>query len=114
MYPNSNIAYSLDSVTYDTEHYTASLDDAPGSDWDYCPLCGEKLRFGQQTTEGPNRYALHGDCYSQALHAAVEADEDVSDPCGEWLSDAISEAILARGEQYDTGKYPQLWNTKIR
>lgn len=107
MQPNPNIDYSPDSVTYDTERYTASLSDSrdAGSDWEYCPLCGEKLRFGQQTVAGPNGYILHDRCYTVALHEAVEVDADVADPVGEWLSDSISEAIIARGEQYDDYKY---------
>ncbi|MDE6499307.1 MAG: hypothetical protein K2K83_01200 [Rikenella sp.] len=76
---------------------------------DYCPLCGEEVCFGQHAVEGPNGYLLHSRCYEAELHNAVEWDVDVSDPQGEWLSDAISEAITARGELYDTDKFPQLW-----
>lgn len=80
---------------------------------DYCPICGEEIRFGQHTTEGPNGYLLHSRCYEAELHNAVEWDVDISDPKGEWLSDAISNAIIERGEQYDTAKFYQLWKSKI-
>lgn len=75
---------------------------------DFCPLCGEEIRFGQHAMEGPNDYLLHSRCYEAELHNAVEWDVDVSDPQGEWLSDAIASAIIDRGEQYDTDKFPQL------
>lgn len=75
---------------------------------DFCPLCGVEIRFGEHAVGGPNGYWLHGRCYEAELHNAVDWDVDVSDPQGEWLSDAISEAVAARGEVY-TDKYPQLW-----
>lgn len=91
----------------DTARYTASLSGSVthDADWEYCPLCGNKIRFGQQTVDGPNGYTLHDNCHTIALHDAVEADADLADPVGEWLSDSISEAIIARGEQYDDYKY---------
>lgn len=115
MYANG-ITLTLPGLELDTARYTASLDDdqtetRPG---EYCPLCGERIRFGQHTALGPNGWRLHARCYEVALHEAVEAGEDVGDPRGEWLSDAIFEALYAREEQYDTDKYPELWNPKIR
>lgn len=115
MYANGSTLL-MPGLELNTARYTASLDDdqtetRPG---EYCPLCGERIRFGQHQEQGPNGWRLHARCYEVALHEAVEADADVGDPRGEWLSDAISEALHAREEQYDTDKYPELWNTKIR
>lgn len=80
---------------------------------EFCPICGDEIRFGQHAVEGPNDYLLHSRCYEGTLHEAAEADEDISDPQGEWIADAISEAILDRDEQYNTDKFPQLWKSKI-
>lgn len=84
--------------------YTPPAND-PCAGGEFCPLCGEAIRFGQHAIEGPNGYWLHSRCYEVTMHEAAEADEDISDPCGEWLADAISEAIVFRGEQYDDYKY---------
>lgn len=112
----NGITLILPGLELDTARYTASLDDDrdESREGEYCPLCGERIRFGQYTAQGPNGWLLHDRCYSVALHEAAEAGEDVGDPRGEWLSDAISEALYAREEQHDTDKYPELWNTKIK
>lgn len=111
----NGITLTLPGLELDTARYTASLDDrAENRAGEYCPLCGERIRFGQHPEQGPNGWRLHDRCYSVALHEAVEVDADVSDPHGEWLSDAIFEALYAREEQYDTDKYPELWNPKNR
>lgn len=114
MYANGSTLL-MPGLELDTARYTASLDDdqtetRPG---EYCPLCGERIRFGQHPEQGPNGWQLHARCYEVALHEATEAYKegfivDIHNPCGEWLSDAISEALYARNEQYDMDKYSEL------
>ena len=110
----------MPGLELDTARYTASLDDRTESETgEYCPLCGERIRFGQHPEQGPNGWRLHARCYEIALHEATEAYKegfivDIHNPRGKWLSNAIFEALYAREEQYDTDKYPELWNPKNR
>lgn len=96
MYPISS-----PGIIQDTEDYTASLPDSvePENGWEYCPLCGDKIRFGQPTVPGPNGYLLHGACFFQELAQYAKCAEDTT--IDEWLSNAIFEAKQVRGERDD-------------
>ena len=65
--------------------------------WERCPLCGEKIRFGQHTVPGPNDYLLHKACFEKELAEYAEYAEDTT--IDEWLSDSIFEARQARGHK---------------
>lgn len=94
MYPISS-----PGIIQDTADYTASLPDSlePDSGWECCPLCGEKIRFGQHTAPGPNGYLLHKACFEKELAEYAEYAEDTS--IEDWLSDSIFEARQARGDK---------------
>lgn len=93
----NDITLIMPGLEADTADYTATLPDSvePNDGWDYCPLCGEKIRFGQHTAHGPNGYLLHKACFEKELTEYAEYAEDTT--IEEWLSNSIFDAIQARG-----------------
>lgn len=99
MYPNPNIDYSPDSVTYETERYTASLDQPTAFTRKRCPLCGKEIYCGNAVTQTANGYTIHGACFSKQLSEYAECAEDTT--IDDWMSNAIFDAIQVRGDQDD-------------
>lgn len=95
----SGLTLTFPGIELDTERHTASLTDCvePDNGWRHCPLCGEKIRFGQHTVPGPNGYLLHKACFEKELAEYSECAEDTT--IEEWLSDSIFEVRRARGHK---------------
>lgn len=90
---NLNIDYSPDSVTYDTERYTASLSDSEPRWIHTCPLCEQEIfRVDPMHITG-NGYTVHESCHKRIVNDFKFYCDPSTDDFDQYVSDEIAEGI---------------------